>query len=333
MRRLLTSLLLTLGLAGGALAQDPDCGGTDLIAALPEADAERLQAAVADVVHAEGLLWRARRGDTVIDIFGTYHFHHRDTDAHLARLEPLIAEADKVYLEISNADQAQMQSDMGRDPSMIFLTEGPTLIDMLGEQDWAAFAEAMEARGIPPFMAAKFKPLYATMMLGMGPCEMTSGALAAEGIDTLIGQSAAAHGTPSRSLEDFRDLMGLLDSLPMEDQLDMIRLTLAWPGETDDLSYTIRERYLREEVALIWEFSRLLSLKYGGPDAEEDFAAMSDVFLEARNRGWVERLMADTAPGERVFLAFGAGHLPDEIGMLRLLENEGFTLERLALSP
>lgn len=331
--RFITALTFALALAGGAQAQEPVCGGRDLIDAMAPDEARALRDTVADMPYAEGLLWRATRGDTVIDIFGTYHFRHRATQAHLDRLDPLIARADKVYLEISNADQAEMQSAMGRDPSMMFLTDGPTLIDLLGEEDWTAYADAMRARGIPPFMAAKFKPLWATMMLGMGPCEMTSGALKAQGIDTLVGDVAAAGGNPSRSLEDYAELLGLLDAAPMEEQLDLIRLSLAWPGDTDDLSYTIRERYLAQETALIWEFSRFLSLEHGGPTAEADFAALTDIFLERRNRAWVDKLMAETQPGERLFLAFGAGHLPGEIGVLRLLEAQGFAIERQALAP
>ena len=331
--RFITAVTITLGMAGTTLAQDTTCGGRDLIAGLDEARAQALSDAIAGVNHPEGLLWRATRDDTVIDIFGTYHFHHRETDLHLDLLTPLIAQADKVYLEISNADQAEMQAMMGRDPSMMFLTEGPTLIDLLGEPDWTAYAEAMQARGIPGFMAAKFKPLWATMMLGIGPCEMTTGALNADGIDTLVGDVAAANGTPSRSLEDYRDMMALLDGAPMDEQLDLIRLTLAWPGNADDLSYTIRERYLAGQTALIWEFSRLLSLEYGGPEAEADFATLTETLLDRRNRAWIETLMAETQPGERLFLAFGAGHLPGDTGILSLLKAEGFTIQRQPLKP
>lgn len=331
--RLIAALTITLGMAGAATAQDTACAGRDLISALDAPDAQTLRDTLAGISHPEGLLWRATRGDTVIDIFGTYHFRHRETDAHLNMLTPLITAADKVYLEISNADQSEMQAAMGRDPSIMFLTEGPTLIDLLEEDDWTAYANAMQARGIPSFMAAKFKPLWATMMLGMGPCEMASGALNAEGIDTLVGEIAEAGGNPSRSLEDYRDMLGLLDASPMEDQLDLIRLSLAWPGDTDDLSYTIRERYLAGQTALIWEFSRFLSIKHGGPEAEAEFATLTETFLDHRNRAWIDRLMAETKAGDRLFLAFGAGHLPGETGILSLLGAEGFSIERQDLTP
>src|SRR6056297_1580048 len=321
------AILLLFALPNAAVAR---CDGTDLIAKMPEVERAALIARAGNEAFAEGLLWKAVRGETEITFFGTYHFPHEDTQAHLEAVTPYIEAADQVYLEVSNADSAKMERDMAADPSLMFIMEGPTLPDLLGDEDWALFAAEMRARGIAPFFAAKFKPLWATMMLGIGPCEARSGALEAHGIDKLVGDYAAEIGNPSRSLEQFGELMRLLDEEPVDKQIDLIRLTLAWPGDTDDLSYTIRQRYLAEEIALTWEFSRLISLKYGGSTAEEDFQRMSDMLLERRNADWIDLLLRE-APGKRVFIAAGAGHLPGDIGVLYLLEQEGFTIERLPM--
>ena len=308
------------------------CEGDDLIAALPEADRQQVQARAAATPYAEGLLWRAQRGETEITILGTYHFRHAETDAHLERLKPMIDAADAVYLEMSLEDQKGFQSQLTSDPSIMFITEGETLPDLLGEEDWQHFKAEMEARQFPGFMAAKFKPLWAAMMLGIGPCEARNGGMEGGGIDELVGEYATEHGVGSRSLENFAQVLNQLDSEPLEKQIEMIRMTLAWPGDADDMSYTIRERYLQQQVALMWEFSRLVTLKYGGPTAEEDFARLEQIFLTDRNTGWVDKLLAE-APGQDVVVAVGAGHLPGEIGLLHLLEQEGFTIERLPLRP
>ena len=121
------------------------------------------------------------------------------------------------------------------------------------------------------------------MMLGIGPCEARNGAMTGAGIDKLIGEAAASQGTPTRSLEDFRAILGMLDSFPMDEQLDMIRLFFAWTGNPDDMAFTLRQRYLE--------------------------------------------------PGERLFVAVGAAHLPGEAGVLRLLERRGFEIERLPFAP
>ncbi|MRU16069.1 TraB/GumN family protein [Roseovarius sp. A21] len=308
------------------------CDGTDLIADMPEAEHAALVQRASSQAFAEGLLWRAVRGDTELTFFGTYHFPHEKTQAHLEAVRPYIKAADRVYLEVSNSDSAKMEREMAADPSLMFIMEGPTLPDLLGDEDWALFAAEMRARGIAPFFAAKFKPTWAAMMLGIGPCEARSGALEGKGIDMLVGDYAAEIGNPSRSLEDYRALMTMMDSFPMQDQLDMIRMFFAWSGSPDDMAYTLRQTYLQEKVALIWAFSRKMTLDLGGDTAMQDFALFEQKMLTDRNLSWVERLL-EQAQDQKVFAAVGAAHLPGEVGVLRLLEDEGFTITRLPLRP
>lgn len=324
MLRLITVLVfITQPLTAFAL-----CDASDMIDALPNAERAQIERRAAAMPYSEGLLWRASRGDTEIALFGTYHFRHAKTDEHLARLKPIVDAADFVYLEMSHEDQKGFQTAIADNPSLMFITEGETLPDLLGD-DWDEFALEMRKRQIPGMLAAKFKPLWAAMMLGIGPCEAQNGAMSGAGIDAMVGDYAESSGIPTRSLEDFTEILGMLDNEPLEKQLDMIRLTLAWPGDADDMSFTIRERYLKEQVGLTWEYSRAISLEYGGPTAEEDFARLEQVLLIERNRAWVNRLLSE-AEGQTAVVAAGAGHLPGDLGVLRLLEQEGFDIERLA---
>ncbi|MEM6579196.1 MAG: TraB/GumN family protein [Pseudomonadota bacterium] len=330
--RLFKAIFLGICFCGPTLASAQEtCAGNDLIAALPDEPRNALIAEAEAMPYAKGLLWRATRDETVIDLFGTYHFKHQDTDAHLNRLKPMIEAADTVFLEISNDDQSAMQRRLAENPGMMFITEGPTLPDLLGPEDWPLFSDEMQARGIPGVLAAKFKPLWATLMLGIGPCESRSGAFEGGGIDTRVGEYAGTLGNPSRSLEDFADLLALLDRLPLGDQLDMIRLSLAWPGDADDLSYTIRSRYLAEQVGVTLVFSEYISAEFGGAAASEDFDQLMALLLDKRNSDWMDVIRPELSGAARLFIAVGAGHLPGDTGLLRLLENEGFAIERLPL--
>lgn len=331
MRKMWVAFTCLMLLSPVAVAAQSVCDGADLIDQLPAEETAALMETLAQTPYAEGLLWRASKGNRVIRLFGTYHFHHAQTDAHLERLKPLIEGADRVYLEISKQGQEDMQAAMAADLSMMFITEGPTLPDLLGPEDWQTFSSAMTERNIPGFMAAKFKPFWAAMMLGIGPCEAKSGALEDSGIDTLVAEHADQMDVDQHSLDDPLSLMFLLDADPLEKQLDMIRLSLGWPVDFDDMSYTLRERYLAEQVGLIWSFSELEALKYGGPTAEQDFERFTELLLTERNRNWVDILVAEVADGETVFVAVGAGHLPGEIGVLHMLEQEGFVIERIAM--
>ncbi|QIE45458.1 TraB/GumN family protein [Pseudohalocynthiibacter aestuariivivens] len=319
----LLSCLLLLPLPAAAR-----CKGSDLIDALSDGQRAALEQAAEATPYAEGLLWRATRGDTRITLFGTYHFEHAQTQTHLAALEPMIKAADLVYLEMSKADEKRLGRQMASDPSLMFITEGPTLPDLLGDEDWQTLSDELSRRGFPSFLAAKFKPIWASMMLGIGPCEARSGALEAAGIDSLIGEHATQLGHETRSLEDAATVLTLLDGFPLEDQLDAIRLFLHWNVDPDDVAYTLRERYLAQQIALIWEYSRLISLEGGGPEAEASFALSEQVLLTDRNLAWADLLASDAVQGD-VLVAAGAAHLPGDFGVLNLLAQRGFVISRL----
>lgn len=326
MKTLFHLISLLILLPGAATAQR--CIGTDMIAAMDAAERESLERAAEAQPYPEGLLWHAVRGQTRITLFGTYHFQHPMTDSHLEQLKPHIDAADRVFLEVSNADQKALEERLASDPSIMFITSGPTLPDLLGEEDWQKLSDELARRGFPSFMVAKFKPIWASMMLGIGPCEAQAGAMQSAGIDKRIGDYAAKAGAPSESLEDAVTILTLLDDLPQEEQLEAIRLFLGWEGDPDDMAYTLRQRYLAQEIALVWEFSRKVSLDGGGPDAAESFAWFEDKLLTSRNRDWAELLTSDAVSGN-IFVGAGAAHLPGDEGVLNLLKQEGFVITRL----
>ncbi|SDO13437.1 hypothetical protein SAMN05216196_103502 [Lutimaribacter pacificus] len=327
--RIVIGFLVFLGLAGPALAL---CEGTDLIAGLPADTRATLDAAIADTPYPTGLLWQAERGDTRLTIFGTYHIRHDRTEAHAAALTPYITRADSAYFEMNRADKARLQAAFGSDPGLMFITDGPTLPDLLEDGEWQLFKAEMAARGFPGFMAAKMKPIWGSMMLGIGPCQARNGALSAEGIDESLARAAAATDVPDRSLEDWRTAMTLFDIYPADKQIEILRLSFAFADRADDLQHTLLQRYLAGEIALIWEFSRHLSLTEGGAEAERDFAIFEELLLTKRNRAWVDLLLTE-AEGKTVFIAAGAAHLPGETGVLHLLEQQGFTITPLAFDP
>ena len=150
MRQFLISLL-TIALPWGAQAQ---CVGENLIDALTQDQRAEFQRRVDAAPYPEGNLWQAVRDDTVLHVVGTMHLGDDRFQPLIDRLRPIVANADHVYLESSREDMSALQDKMTRDPSMLFVASGPTLIDRLDATDWDALSAKMEERGIPGFQDA-----------------------------------------------------------------------------------------------------------------------------------------------------------------------------------
>lgn len=309
-----------------------DCSGTDLLPHMATEDRLRLEARAGMAPYAEGLLWRATKGETDLTLFGTYHIPHDHTAAQFDALLPRARAAEFSYFEMSFDDLKAFEKRAATDASIMFITDGPTLPDLLAEADWQRLRARMADRGIPSFMTAKFKPIFISMMLGLSPCQIRAQSAGDKGIDERLARALAESGRDTRSIEDVMTTVHVLDSFSRAEQIGMIKLSLDLPLDPDDLQETMLQLYQKGRVSMLWEFGRSLSIEFGGPTAKQDFEKFEAVLLTERNRKWIAEL-EETAAGHTVFVAVGAGHLPGENGLLNLLAQRGYTIERLALAP
>ena len=326
---LLALLILTLSSVSTPLAA-AECGGTNLIPQLPAEDRATLDARAKATPYHTGLFWRATKGDTDLSIFGTFHFHHDQTERQLAALMPHAHAADTTWFEMSYNDLIRFEKQSKSDPSLMFITSGPTIPEMMEEADWQRLRTRMAALGIPSFMAAKFKPIFLAMMLGSSPCHMRAQMHGSKGIDEQLSRILHGENRPTRSIEDPATTMQLLDDFTRDEQIAMVKLSLDLSQDPDDLQATLVTLYQQEKIALLWEYGRLLSLKYGGPSAGTDFEQFEQALLTGRNLEWAKTVEAEMT-GTRALIAVGAGHLPGEYGLLNLLAQQGFTIERREL--
>lgn len=329
MRPVLSLLSVLWLLASPAQAQ---CIGENLIAALPAAQQETLRAKAESAPFATGNFWRARKGEQVIHLIGTYHFDDPRHAPLLAALAPALDQATTLLVEAGPEEEAAIKAYVAKHPEVMIDPTGPTLPERLSKPDWARLSDALRARGIPPFMAAKFRPWYLSMLLGIPPCSMAEAATA-RGLDGQLIDAATANGTPVQALEPFDTLFTLFDAMPPEDQLAMVTSALAMEDRSADFAVTLADSYFAEEGRLLWEFMRyetLLLPDYTPERVQTEFAMMETALMIRRNRAWIP-VITDAAARGPVLVGFGALHLSGEAGVLNLLAQDGYSLERLPL--
>ena len=251
-------------------------------------------------------------------------------DAPLGRLKPTVESADLLLLEMTNEDELALQNRLTTDPSLLLMPD-KTLPELLTEDQWDQMSEALNARGVPPFMAARFQPWYVSILLAIPPCAAQSD-LSAGGMDARIEEIAETQGIPSAALEDVETIFAAFSNQPRQTQIDMMLSSLVDPAINEDLFATMLASYFDEAPAEGWAMSTILAERYSpvaSDAAAAIFATMEQALLIDRNHDWIPVLIEATETHDTVVAAFGAAHLPGQDGVLALLQAEGFTLERL----
>ena len=309
-----------------------ECAGQNILASLSADQRSALQARTDVAPFARGNFWQATKGDAEITIIGTYHLGDPRHAATMTILQPLITQATTLLVEAGPEEEAQLLAQITKDPSGMLITTGPSLMEQLPADDWARLTKAMAERQIPSFMAAKFQPWYISILLSVPSCAMT--ALAEKsGLDFSIMAAAEAAEVPIRALEPFDTVLRLFGDMPAKAQVEMVQTALVMEDRAADSAITLADAYFDENSRVVWELMQDQALALPGYTPEriqQEFAMMEEVLINARNRSWIPVLEATAANGP-VFAAFGALHLSGDQGVLNLLAQQGWALERLPL--
>ncbi len=327
MRHLTIAALLFLGLAPAVQA---DCAGVDLLADMPAAKRERIEAAADSVPFARGNLWQATRDGHSVTLVGTYHFDDPRHQETLDRLAPRLDAATALLVEAGPEEERQLKKAIGDDPSLMFITEGPTLLQRLPPDTWARLAGALEARGVPAVMGAKFQPWYASVVLAIPPCSITDAA-DPRGLDGLLIDAAKARDLPVAALEPWNTIFTIFGSFTPEEEQGMIDSALSVEAQSADFAVTMANSYFAGQSRMIWELTRFFTYDQPGQTPEKvdaELAVMEEALMARRNRAWIPVIEAAAARGP-VVAAFGALHLSGEDGVLNLLAREGWQVEVL----
>jgi uncharacterized protein len=332
MRCFLFALCVILSPSLFAGSAHATCAGSNLFSMMASEDRSRLEQAAAEVPFHTGNLWRATKQNMQVTLVGTYHLADPRHEQMVAAVLPYLDTATTLLVEAGPEEEKALLAEVARNPA-VFIMPDTTLPTLMDPGEWQALSAAMSRRGIPGFMAAKFQPWYISVLLAVPPCMMAEvQSQAKSGLDHLIMEEAKGRGIPVLGLEPFDTVFSLFDTFSREDQIAMLRASLAIEDQAEDYITTLADSYFAGDSRLIWELMRDLSLQMPGYTPEQvdaDLAKMEQALLVTRNQGWIP-IIEQAATSGPVVAAFGALHLPGEYGIPYLMQQNGWSLSPLS---
>lgn len=269
-------------------------------------------------LNAESMIWKVEKGSEVVYIGGTIHLL-RESDYPLPEeFLNAFANADILVLE---ADMGQLKSLEVQQKIMAGATypPGEGLDQVLSKEAYDALAEYCQQNGLPLVAMNQFKPsLVSLTILGL---EMQKLGLSVEfGIDINFYQRAVSEGKDLIYIETIDEqiayilamgegqesefmLKGLSDLHKMTEQFkDMIRY---WKTGDDD----------KMEDLILAEF-------------REEYPELYESLIKGRNELWLPQIEALFLTEEDELVLVGAGHLIGEEGIITMLKERGYSVEK-----
>jgi hypothetical protein len=192
-----------------------------------------------------------------------------------------------------------------------------TLADLLSPEEYEkakAFFEKKSAL-LPFSVLETYKPLLASSLL----MESDLACDAPVAMEQLIMEEAKKHNKKIEGLETMAYQMSIFDSIPYKVQAGELLKYISVEGKQSEGEKELEmmmKAYREQDLEKLAEM-----LKSG----EAGIQHYEDLLLNNRNRNWVKKLKT-ILPGKKLVIAVGAGHLPGEQGLIRLLRKEGYTV-------
>ena len=256
-------------------------------------------------------------------LFGTIHII--DSESFFLP-EGLLTAFDRSQSVVFEIDMAEM-NDMSAMMSIMqraFMDGGITLRDLLDEEDYQIVESHFNEMGLPFFMLDRIKPMFLTILsdpsMGGGDgIDLLGGSGGMKSYEVELNKMAEAAGKPVSGLETIDFQMSLFDSIPYSIQAEMLVESIRNPEAMDagGSLEQITQIYVEQDI------ERMVSMV---EDDGDGFGEFTDFILKNRNIEWIAPMMEKMGHGP-VFFAVGAGHLAGEYGVIKLLRNEGFTVE------
>ena len=199
--------------------------------------------------------------------------------------------------------------------------DGKTLKSVLSPKAYSLLKKHLESMGINMNKVNKYKPW--ALLLSLGKRSKSSLEFRSDlGIENYFFRLAKDAGKPTGGLETTEDQLNVFDKLTFKEQGKLIidAFTSKSPKEQEKEFLTLVKN---------WHQGNLAELERGVEKGKK-YPKLHKAILEDRNRNWIPQIEEFLKEDKNVLVIVGAAHLAGEYGLLNLLTEKGYELERFS---
>lgn len=316
--------ILILLLASFALAFFIGCDPSDSDQSNADEEVDLFAIAKAEAIASEGpgepALWKLSDEDSDVYIFGTVHLLRSETEWETDAITSAFNNSDRFYMEADILSPTAQQTMVKMIKEKGVLPAGESIYDFMDVGDAYNFKRALEKIDFDPKALDNLQPWYAGLSISQHQM-ITGGYNPLAGVEIVLIGRANSQNKTFGYFETLEDQMDVLSGGDFDEQLEgLIAMTDMLDQGTDGLDLLVDE----------WADGDVNGL--GAIIAVPEMMGSEDMYdrlLTDRNRKWIPQIIDILDEPGSSFVAVGAAHLAGKDSVILMLEEEGFTAERI----
>lgn len=267
---------------------------------------------------ADSSVWSVRSGDNILYLGGTVHLLRPGDFPLPDEFEQAYRASSELYFEtdIGSMNDLSVQTQMLQ---QLTYSDERTLRTVLSDEAYSALAAYTATAGLPIAMLEKFKPglLVSTLQVLV----FQSMGFTPQGVDAFFHTRAVGDGKGEGQLETVQEQIGFIEAMGEGNESEFILLSLEDLEETGDVM---------EDMIAAWRSGDSAELsKLFVEEMKADAPELYDSLLFQRNLRWVPQIDRMLQDADTEFVLVGAAHIVGEGGLLDLLAQKGYEIEKL----
>lgn len=273
------------------------------------------------------LLWKVSGNglDRPSYVFGTHHLAPLSIKDSIASLQQVIDRTEQVYGEIIMGDSISPEAVMVMQRAMT-LPADTTLKSLYTQAEYDTLSAVVKNyMGVDLAMLDKVKPAAITAQLSVVlAMRSLKGFNPQEQLDTWFQAQARRAGKKVGSLETIDMQANLLyQSQSLARQASLLYCAATHIGQGIDQAVRMNRAYMAQDLDGL-----LAVMEEQADDVCDNAPEEIDALVYHRNENWSRQLPEIMKQSPTLFVV-GAGHLPGTRGLLKLLQQQGYTVEAM----
>ncbi len=269
-------------------------------------------------LFAESSVWKVSKGNNQLFLGGTIHLLSKQD-------YPLPPEFDQAYQQSQllvfevEPDLVNSLAAQQKFIEYAMYTDGTTLSDVLDQATYRLLSNFLSVRGLSVDGFKTMKPGMLSVVLTV--LELQRLGLAGQGVDEFFNKKSKKDNKPQLALETIDDQFQALSALGAGRENDVIRHSINEAEKISSTMQKIKQAWRAGDNQALLDITVKQSL--------DRFPGLYDALLVQRNNRWLPQIENLLTTAEVEYVLVGALHLVGDDGLLTLLGNRGYKVERV----
>lgn len=269
-------------------------------------------------------MWKVTKGNKKMYLFGSIHATQDGAENLPDYVQKSFDECNYLAMELNTDSIMNNLEQTLQLTQKLMYTDGTTIKDHISKETYNAAVKYLSKKGLYTSYYDSFKPMMWISLLE-NAIYNDAGIDTTKSMETIMTSKAKKANKKILEVENIDIQLGVFDNISDElADIMILSYTQADPAEQAKANNKLYEQWKHGEAIEDTDDEEIPN------EYKKDYEKYNKAMLTDRNKGMADKAEKYMNDGKKVFFMVGAAHMYGDDGIIQLLKDRGYTVERVS---